>query len=312
MDYIQIFKNAWNITWKNRYLWWFGFLVVISGGSGTLSFGDSYEEKDYQQFVDFISLHHQLFVIGTIAAVVIFFIFVALGFIGRGALIKSIQKNLEGKKSNFKAGFKDGKKYFWKVFLIAILTMIFSMASVLIFAAPIIFLFIDKSLIFGSILIFLAFLFLIPILFIIYFTQIFGSMYAVLGDLSVWDSLEKGYYLILKNVKSSIVLMLLLLLVNIILCILFLIVFIFLAIPFLILGGLLYLVFNTAGAIFTACFAGLAFFLLILLISSILKVFMQAILVLFFNEIAKPKEKEVVEEIETEKVEAGEVTSVPA
>jgi len=310
INYIQILKDALKITWKNRYLWWFGFFIILSSCGGFFSTGDSKEEKDYQQVIDFVSAHFQF--VAT-AFVIIFLIWLALllvGVISRGALIKSLQKNIEGKMSNFKKGFQDGKKYFWKIILIGILCMIFAMAAMFVFIIPITFLFSSKYFILGGISVFVAIVFLVPVLFFVYFTQIFGSLYAVLADLSVWDSLEKGYRLILKNVWVSILMSLLLILINIIPAILFLIVLIFLAIPFLILGGLLFLIFNTAGAIIVACIAGIIFILLALFLGSIMKVFSQAVWVLFFNEIAKVEKEEIV--IEKEEIKAAEITGVPA
>jgi len=313
INYIQILKEAWKTTWKNRYLWWFGFFILLSGGNGFFSTRDSHEEKSYQQIADYISLHPQVVIFVGILIFLICLALLAVSIIGRGALIKSVQKNLEGKQSNFKAGFKDGKKYFWKLILIGLLTMIFAMAVMFIFIIPIVFLFTGKSFILGGVMTFLAIVVLIPALFLISFSQKFGSLYAVMADLSIWDSLEKGYYLVLKNVWASILMTLVLLLVSIIPCILFLTVLIFLAIPFLIIGGLLFLLFKTAGVIFTACLAGLVFLSVILLGGSILQVFLQTAWILFFKEIAKIEEKEeVAVEIEEKKIKTAEITSIPA
>lgn len=271
---------------------------------------DSKEEKEYQQIIDFASTHFQFVVAAFVIIFLIWLVLLLIGIISRGALIKSIQKNIKGVKSNFKSGFQDGKKYFWKIMLIGILCMIFTTAAMFVFIIPITILFSSKSFILGGISVFVAIIVLVPLLFLIYFAQIFGSLYAVLADLSVWDSLEKGYRLISKNVWASILISLLLLLANIIFGILFLTVLIFLAIPFLILGSLLFLIFSTAGAIVAACMAGVVFALLALFLGSIMKVFSQAVWVLFFNEIAKVEKEEIV--VEKEEIKAAEITGVPA
>ena len=45
INYLQIIKDAWKITWKNRYLWWFGFFVTLGGGGGMNYFFNSGEEE---------------------------------------------------------------------------------------------------------------------------------------------------------------------------------------------------------------------------------------------------------------------------
>lgn len=274
--------------------------------------GDSHEEKNYEQIVDYASSHQQLVVMIGVLIFLIWLGFLVVGFIGRGSLIKSVQKKLDGQESNFKTGIQDGKKYFWKIVSIGLLTAIFTMAAMFIFIIPIIFLFNSKSLVLGSIVFFTGVIVLIPVLFLISFSQTFGFLYAVMAELSVWDSLEKGYYLVLKNIRVSILMALLLLLINIVFAILFLTAVIFLVIPFLIIGSLLFLIFKMTGVVFVACLAGIIFLILALLTGSILKVFVQTIWVLFFKEIAKTEEKEIISVEKGEEIKNAEITSVPA
>lgn len=312
INYTQILKDAWEVTWKNRYLWWFGLLIFLSGGGGMFSSSDSHKKEDYQQIMDFIQAHQQIIIIIGCVVFLIWLAFLILSFIGRGALIKSIQKNLEAKTSNFKSGFQDGKKYFWKVLSIGMLAALFVIAAMLIFIVPISLLFANEAFILGGIMILVAITVLIPVIFLISFSQTYGLLYAVMTNLGIWDSLEKGYELIIKNVGPSILMALIILAINIVIGILSFIAMILLAIPFAILGVLFFLLFKMAGAIFIGCLAIVAFIIFILLVGSVTKVFFQTIWILFFKEIAKAEEKEVVAEVEKEKeIKAAEITSVP-
>jgi hypothetical protein len=310
INYLQILKDAWKITWKNRYLWWFGLFILLSSGGSTSS--KSFEEKDFHQLSDFIAAHQQIILAVGAVLLIAWIVIVILSIISKGAIIKSIQKNTEGKENNFRDGFREGKKYFWKLILIWLLAFVFSLAAAFVFIVPAVLLFINDLVIFGSIMVFVAVVVLVPVFFLICFSAKFGSFYVVMADLRVWDSLEKGYDLILNNVGKSIIMALLLFVVNIIPLILFLTLLVFLAIPFLMLGGLLYLFLKTIGIILVGCLAGVVFVILLLIVGSVLQVFLQTTWVLFFKEIAKSEEREEIKEVAEDDIKETEATSVLA
>ena len=46
MDYGEIITRAWNITWKNKFLWVLGFLAALTSiGSNSNSIQNSYNES---------------------------------------------------------------------------------------------------------------------------------------------------------------------------------------------------------------------------------------------------------------------------
>ena len=92
INYLQILKSAWKVTWKNKYLWWFGLFILFSSG-GTF-FSGKFEEGDFQQASDFFASHQQIVLAVGGTCLLVWIAFIILGIISKGSLIKSIQKQI--------------------------------------------------------------------------------------------------------------------------------------------------------------------------------------------------------------------------
>src|SRR5574340_1082384 len=94
--YIDIFKKAFGITWKNKTLWWFGLFLALGGGAGNLNYAFDEKNKNGSESVaQFISSHLSLVITGAIILTIIFLAFVVLSIIARGGIIESIEKVLK-------------------------------------------------------------------------------------------------------------------------------------------------------------------------------------------------------------------------
>lgn len=299
INFLKILKDSWQITWKNRYLWWFGFFIALSTiGSGSNFFPDNKDGKEdmiaTQQVIDFIQQYIHWIILGFFILFILLIIFAILNVLGRGALIDSIGKIIKKEPTNFKLGFREGKKNFWKIFLISFSLGILIFTTVLILATPVIFLFINKNYIIGSFMAFLAFLIFIPLIILANYMKIFGYIYAILGNLNFWPALENAYNLFQKNILSSIIMGLIFIPVNIIVFAFFVLVAIPIALVFLIIGLIVFLVAGKIGAIIVGTIGAIVFLFIILLLRSVYEVFAQSAWILFFHEIAKPKIEETV------------------
>src|SRR5665647_3178857 len=96
INYGSLIKEAWQITWQNKYLWWFGLLVSLSGGGsfnfnfpssgnreGESVFRNSFESKISEWF----SLYREWIVLVVILVFLLMIVFLILNVWGRGALI---------------------------------------------------------------------------------------------------------------------------------------------------------------------------------------------------------------------------------
>lgn len=302
IDYIKILKKAWNITWHNRFLWWFGFFTALAGGSFNFPINDSeWKGAGNEHLANFMSGHMALVITGAIILFMLLIVFLVLGVIGRGALIKETEKIIQNKPAGFKTGMKEGKKYFWKLLLQNILLILFTFLSFLVLAIPVIVLYVGKSYVIGTLVAVAAVIIFIPLIILIAFMRIYGQLYVVLAGLGVIPALERAYELLMKNKLASIIMGLLFIPLGIVLAVIFLAFIIALLIIFIPLGLLFNLILAKVGLIFIIALGAFCLLAGVFIARSIYETFSQVVWVLFFHEIAKPKVEETVAEAEPEK-----------
>jgi hypothetical protein len=314
INYIEILKKAWQTTWKNRFLWWFGLIIALSSPGG-LNFNfntgknEKIDETTVQKAADFIVQNMHWIIIGAIALVAFVIVLVIAGTFARSGLIKSIDSIFKNKPAGFKAGMKEGKKYFWKLIMLGFSIFFMTFASIVILAIPVIFLLASGVYIAGALLGIFALFILIFIIILASFLKIFGNFYIVLGELTIWNAMEKAYALLQKNFLTSIIMGLLFMPLGLAFMMLVIVVLIALAIIFIPIGLVLYFTAGTSGAVIAACIGAIFFLVIFLALRSVYETFAQSAWYLFFLEIAKPKVEEKVEEEILEKKE--EVLPVP-
>ncbi|KKP80197.1 MAG: hypothetical protein A2271_03865 [Candidatus Moranbacteria bacterium RIFOXYA12_FULL_35_19] len=304
INYLDIIKKAWAITWKNRYLWWFGFFVALGGGGSANYFFNSDDEKKLnpaqnEKILEFFSQNMSWIITFIIIAFLLLIIFSILNIIGRGALITSIEKNSQGQIANFKSGWNSGKKNFWKIFYINIFLSLFIFFTLIVLVAPLAVLFLNKNYIIGGVLSFLAVIIFIPLVILVSYLRIYSYLYAVLGKLNFWPALENAYKLFAKNIWPSIILSLIFIPLSFVFMLVIFTVLLILFFIFLLLSGIVFWLFGKITAIIIGAIGITIFLLILLFLQSIYAVFSQSIWILFFHEIATPKIPEEIVATET-------------
>lgn len=319
INYLDILKKSWSLTWHNKYLWWFGLFTALSGFGGRFNYQFPGPGKQPsiapEKIWDFVVQHWPVVIFSSAVLLLILLALAVLGIIGRGALIKSINAEInppaDQTASNFKTGFAAGKKYFWKLFVLG-LSLGFSILAILIvLLIPIIFLFTNHAYALGTILALAGFLFFLPLLILVIFLKTYGQLYIVLGNLAVWPAIENSYALFLKNISPSIIMSLIFLLTSLIFGLAVLAAVIPVIIVFVIFGTIAYLLFKIIGL---AIIAGLGIIILLVLMlaaKSIYETFAQAVWIFFFHEIARPKVAETISETAPEIKPVPEATPNP-
>ncbi len=293
IPYLKIMGEAFSLTWKNRFLGWFGFFVLLSNVGSFDYFHNDSGKNHLRATTETLSRHASWFFIG---ALLVFFILVAivvLSIISRGALISSVEKLSTGKTSDFKSAFRKGRSYAWKIFLIALFSGLFLFSAIIILAPPVAFLFLNHNYILGGIMTVLAIMIFIPLIVIVAYLRIFGYLYAVLGGLNPWAAIENAYTLFRKNIRSSLIMAALFFLINLIFFFLIVLAFFLIAITLLPLALLLFVLAGTLGVVTAGIIGLILLAIFILYFRSFLEVFAQTAWILFFHEIAAPKEKEI-------------------
>ena len=132
MDYGEVLRKTWNISWRNKGLWILGILAGCSAsgrgnfsnwGGGTRGFdfdssefprfdgGPFFEDVGPIQEEVIIPIVLGLVCLGLIVALV----FLVLGVIGQGGLIAAFKRADDGAAVTFADSFGDGMQVFWKL-----------------------------------------------------------------------------------------------------------------------------------------------------------------------------------------------------
>lgn len=280
----------------------FNFRYILSDNPETMERWQSIFGKlpDLNFFVAYPNVI--LFVLSFL--IILFFISIFLSLLGQGAIIKSTQHLLKNKPADFKSGWKDGKKYFWKIFCIILFSGLAFIICAAVIVLPIAFLFAAKSYAIAIPLAILAFLIIIPLLVLYKFLQTYACFYAVLADLTPWIAIENAYALFKKNILAGIIMSLLFIPLGIFSFLIIIAAALAVLIIFGLIGLILFFIFKETGIIIAIIFGLIIFAFTIILFYSAFTAFSQIAWVLFFHTIATPKEEEkVVEEIKEPKKE---------
>jgi len=308
--YLEILKKSAAIVWQNKFLWWFGLLIALGSPGGFNYSGNDNQMEKGGQFMDTIKSHWQIVIAVAFIVFAIGIILYLLSLIAKASLIKSVYKINLGKKTAFKEGWKEGKKYLGKLFLLGLLMGIVIIVVLLVLATPAVYLFIIKSWISAVVLTLLAVAIFIPLAFVIAVTAILAKYYIVLSDLGVWGAIETGYNLLIKNLSKNIIFSLLMLAAGIAFGLLFL--------PLIVLalaiGAPTGLLLYSLNKIVFGVFIGIAILVALVAVLSLASVFIawkNTAWTLFFQEIAKAAEPEAAEKV-AEKETEKQIAAAPA
>jgi len=306
IKYLAIFKDAWQIIWNNKYLWWFGFFIALGGGGGSnfqlpINNNGDWEEKTEagkEEILGFINSHFEWIAAGLIVLAVVVIVFIVLRIISQAAIIKSVDDIKRGKKSSFSIGLKKGRKYFWKLLAIDLILGFFTLGMLIVLFLPVMFLFHAKSYIAASLLLILAILIFVPLVILVSFLKKYAYFYLVLAKSGIKSSIENAYQVFRKNTLPSLIMALLLLAIGIMAGISVIMLILPLALVFILIGLALYLILAKVGIFITAALGILIFILIVFLLSSAVTAFRQTAWLLFFQEIAALRTEGVGSELE--------------
>ncbi|HLN19029.1 MAG TPA: hypothetical protein VK255_02555 [Patescibacteria group bacterium] len=291
IKFIDILKRSFDITWKNKPLWWFGLLLALGGGMGNINLGlDEKNNKVGEKISHFISANFQVFVIGVILGIAILLILFILSILARGGLILSLEKIFKNRTFNFRSGMKEGKNFFARLFFLYLVLCLLILASLVILATPIVVLFTSKAFVSAILLIILAVIIFIPLIIFASYLKTYGEIYIVSADLNAWSAIEASYELFIKNMSTSLVMGLLFIPIGILLGLAILITIAPLGL------AVVFFAFLGKIGIAIAIILGIVILLAIVLIQTVFQIFHQTAWLLFFHDIAAPTEEEKVEE----------------
>ena len=234
--YRPIFKKAWEITKQNRFLWIFGLFAALAGNGGIYEilvkgFGRIVSEGEvnlvtskWMWLTEFLSfprledlyVRSPLFV--SLLWVLFFVILAALAFLiwiivtSRGALVSSVKKIASRKKTTLRAGWTDGKKYFWPVLGLNLLSKALTFGLLILITIPAMLYLTGQG---GNIglnlfLYILAFVVFTSLALFISFMAVYATCFVVIEGKRLVESIRLSWKMFIKNWLISIEMALLL------------------------------------------------------------------------------------------------------
>ncbi len=223
MSYLDLIKDAFWITLRNRYLWFFGFFAGAGGGGTNFGFPSGSGDFDVengrqagaspmlaaqQTAFDNVALIVALVVVG----LVILLVFVILSLISQGALAESVAAIDRGERRRFSTAFRAGVSNFWPVLGQILLFILIGLGFLLVIGIPVAALVLGTFTVTDSLglrILLLAIVALIAVaLLIVVFIPLaviaqFALRELVVGGERVFDSIRGGYRLFRRNLGRS-------------------------------------------------------------------------------------------------------------
>ncbi len=295
-SYRSLLKQAWNISWKHKYLWFLGLFASLTAAGGSWEYqlvsqninqgviNGTYNHlgnilalatlvKNF--FIGFISLFNYDFltIVNAITLLLIVFIllssFIWLAITCQSALVGDVKKIINSKKKNLNISLREslsiGHNHFWSVFSINILIKLLISAILFIISLPLLLIALKDTAILATIYIVLFIIF-IPITVGLSLMLKYAIAYNILDRNSLISSIEKAWKLFTKNWLVSLELAVILFIINFIIGVIVLAILAVFILPLLLLG----VIFNITWLIFFNLFLAIT---IIVFIGSILSAF---------------------------------------
>ena len=144
MSYGELIRDAFRITLRNRYLWFFGFFVgglygtnIGSNFSGGNFDTDSFGQAGASSFGAQFPIENAALIVGLVSlGILLFLVFVVLFLISAGGLVDGVYALDRGEERRFSTTFRAGTSMFWRVLGFYVLYFLISLVLVVIVVLP--------------------------------------------------------------------------------------------------------------------------------------------------------------------------------
>lgn len=242
LSYRSILKQAWKISWKNKYLWFFGFFasfisftaefkvisrsISLETGIKTLNNIKMFlntgilSKGSWQNILELFkndpkSIIFLIFIFLLILAITFFFIWLAtVSQIGIISSVNKIMKNSR-EKLNIRTELKTGNKKFWPIFGLNLIVSIIINAIYLLISLMFI-LVVLKGQTFSTFLYGIIFIIFIPISLFLSFIFKYAIAYSIIENEKFCNSIKQGWNLFFKNWLISVEVAIILFFINLV------------------------------------------------------------------------------------------------
>ncbi|MEA3398702.1 MAG: hypothetical protein U9R06_03090 [Patescibacteria group bacterium] len=262
--YRDILAKAWHITWRYKYLWFFGLFAALLGNGGELELIFRGFNAEFSQglfpwlqgiaetgFFNVSTIHNigYLLINDPITILTIFAVFLIVIFlsifliwlviVSQAALVNNAANSISGKSHDFKDGLAVGMKKFWPVLGLNVLIKIVVYLLFVLISLPGIIMISRADLLTVKVLFVLSFIIFIPISIILAFIVKYAIAYAVIKGSKISQAIKEGWDLFVKNWLVSLEMAFILFFINFVIGLGLILVLLIISVPFLFLALLL-------------------------------------------------------------------------
>ncbi len=284
--YRHIIKKAWEITWKFRFLWFFGLFAALLGNGGEYeiimkTFGDDQSAGLFpglktladtgiftMQGLRNVAMTAATDPVNFFVVIVILLLTLAVGaflvwlvIISQAALVNSSAKIIQNKKIAFREALQSGMNNFWPVFFLNLFNRLIFSGIFLLLLIPLV-----ASLSLAAPIYVILFIIFIPASIFISFIIKYSIGYVVVKGQPLTISLRNGWKLFKENWLISIEMALLLALINLALGLLAIFIVLVLAVPFLFLAAI-FIKFGSVAGFWIVALSGFGSFMVFLFLA---------------------------------------------
>ena len=141
MNYGDLLSEAFRLTWRNRFLWFFGFFV---GGGASFNVPSNIGGEQGAPFgaasgpLRWISENLALFIaLVIVLVVVIALVFIVLAMLSHGALVESVAALHRGEPRRFGPAWRAGTVNFWRVLGLKVLFFLMALGLAILVLLPV-------------------------------------------------------------------------------------------------------------------------------------------------------------------------------
>lgn len=305
IQYLDTLKQAFSITWKNKFLWFFGFLVLLGSIGTNLNVNDNdvaEQGQKIQFIIAFIQNNPGLSaILGLVMVMVLVGLFL-LRILAATGIIKAVNDINLYRQLSVVAILKESRVYLVRLLLLELLIGTVLVIVAIVLAIPVLYLFAIKATLLASLAMAVAIVIILSLVFLAYFLAKYAGFYIILSNTKLRMSLELAYAIFVKNIKESLVMSLTILTASIVLLVAVLLLCLLLVVVFGPLGLIAYLIFAKTGVMAVLIIGILAYMAILGTVFSWYMSFLYASWLLFFQNIALEKQdkKKILEKVEVE------------
>ena len=292
MDIGKMLRRAWEITWRHKILWLFGFIIALTSGGGSSNRGVSYSYRlDYSDLQRMRMPEAWIVVPMVLLMLLVLAAAIVLSVIAQGALIDGARQATRGDEVKGSAAWRKGTGRFWPLLGIRAIMFVVGLVLVIPLVAMVLLAVLpaqrgigagEGGIIAAICGVALCCLPLVPIMIVLGLIALYADRACVLDGLGVFDALKEGWETLKNNLGPTLLVAVVLFAIQMVVGVVFAGGLLGITLPA---GGVWGMAHNWRAAMVPVCCLGLLGGLVLLAVTTVLQTFVSSAWTLTYLEL---------------------------